>query len=134
MSKLFLDSNVLLYLLSDDAAKADMVEALLLQTPIISVQVLNEITSVCLRKLKMPWPEIHALLQAIKATCRVVPLTVETHALAVSLCQQHQMSLYDAHILAAAIASGASILMTEDMHAGFAARGVNIQNPFSPSN
>jgi len=133
MSGIFLDSNVLLYLLSADAGKADTAEALLTQTPTISVQVLIEITSVCLRKLKMPWPEITDLLQAVKATCRIVPLTVETHAQAVRLAQQHHLSFYDAHIMAAAIASGASTLMSEDMHAGLTVLGVRIQNPFAVS-
>ena len=131
MSGIFLDSNVLLYLLSADAGKADTAEALATQTPTISVQVLNEITSVCLRKLKMPWSEITDLLQAVKATCRIVPLTVETHAQAVRLAQRHHLSFYDAHIMAAAIASGASTLMSEDMHAGLTVLGVRIQNPFA---
>ena len=131
MSGIFLDSNVLLYLLSADADKADVAEALLTQSPTISVQVLNEITSVCLRKFKMPWPEITDLLQAVKATCRIVPLTVETHAQAVRVAQQHHLSFYDAHIVAAAIASGASTLMSEDMHAGLTVLGVRIRNPFA---
>ncbi len=131
MSGIFLDSNVLLYLLSADTNKADAAEALLTQAPTISVQVLNEVTSVCLRKLKMPWSEIIDLIQAVKACCRIVPLTVETHASAVHLAQQHQLSFYDAHILAAAIASGASTLMSEDMHAGLTVLGVRIQNPFA---
>jgi predicted nucleic acid-binding protein len=50
----FLDSNVVLYLLSGEACKADRAEALLRARPTISVQVLNEITSVCLRKLRLP--------------------------------------------------------------------------------
>jgi len=131
MSGIFLDSNVLLYLLSADAGKADTAEALLTQAPTISVQVLNEITSVCLLKLKMPWSEITDLLQAVKATCRIVPLTVETHAQAVRVAQQHHLSFHDAHIVAAAIASGASTLMSEDMHAGLTVLGVRIQNPFA---
>ena len=131
MSGIFLDSNVLLYLLSADAGKADTAEALLAQAPTISVQVLNEITSVCLRKLKMPWPEIIDLLQAVKATCHVVPLTVETHAQAVRVAQQHHLSFSDAHIMAAAMASGAHTLMSEDMHAGLSVLGVRIQNPFA---
>jgi len=34
---------------------------------IVSLQVLNEVTSVCQRKLKMPWQEIDAVLQALTA-------------------------------------------------------------------
>jgi len=38
----FFDTNVLLYLLSKDAAKADLAEALLATGGVVSVQVLNE--------------------------------------------------------------------------------------------
>jgi predicted nucleic acid-binding protein len=131
MSGIFLDSNVLLCLLSANAGKADTAEALLTQAPTISVQVLSEITSVCLHKLKMPWSEITDLLQAVKATCRIVPLTVETHAQAVRVARQHHVSFYDAHIVATAIASGASTLMSEDMHEGLIVQGVRVQNPFA---
>ncbi len=131
MSQVFLDSNVVLYLLSADARKADKAEALLAQQPCISVQVLNEVTSVCRRKLGMPWPEVQDLMLAVKASCMVLPLTVETHAQAVSIAQQHQLSFYDAHIVAAAIQSGASTLMSEDMHEGLVVGPIKIQNPFA---
>jgi predicted nucleic acid-binding protein len=131
MSGLFLDSNVILYLLSSDARKADAAEGLLSQNSTISVQVLNEITSVCQRKLKMPWAETTDLLAAVKANCKVVPLTVETHAQAVRIAQQHQLSFYDAHIVATAIGCSAHTLMSEDMREGLKLQGVRIQNPFA---
>jgi predicted nucleic acid-binding protein len=43
------------------------------------VQVLNEAASVCLRKLKLPWSEVRELLDAVKACCEVVPLTLPIH-------------------------------------------------------
>lgn len=64
MSGVFLESNVILYLLSGDAVKADAAEELLAQQPTISVQVLNEVASVSQRKLKLSWPEILNLLNA----------------------------------------------------------------------
>ena len=130
MSRIFLDSNIILYLLSADTRKADTAQSLLSEAPCISVQVLNEVTSVCFRKLKMNWSEIHDLLAVVKATCQIEPLTAATHAQAVQIAQTHQISFYDAHILAAAKAAGASILMTEDMHNGQTLLGIQIQNPF----
>jgi predicted nucleic acid-binding protein len=130
MSRIFLDSNIILYLLSADTRKADTAQSLLSEAPCISVQVLNEVTSVCLRKLKMNWSEIHDLLAVVKTTCQIEPLTAATHAQAVQIAQTHQISFYDAHILAAAKAAGASILMTEDMHNGQTLLGIQIQNPF----
>ena len=47
----FFDTNVLLYLLSEDVAKADRAEDLLADGGVISVQVLNEFAAVASRKL-----------------------------------------------------------------------------------
>jgi predicted nucleic acid-binding protein len=47
----FFDTNVLLYLLSKDTAKADRAEVLLASGGVVSVQVLNEFASVASRKL-----------------------------------------------------------------------------------
>lgn len=131
MSAVFIDSNVVLYLLSGDAAKADRAEAMLNKGGIISVQVLNEVTSVCLRKLKMSWEEIDAVLLAVKAACDVVPLTVESHDKAVEIARRFQLSIYDAQICAAAILSGAKTLLSEDMQSGMKIEGLVVKNPFS---
>ena len=130
MTQPFIDSNVVLYLLSSDSAKADRAEQVLEVGGYISVQVLNEVTSVCLRKLKMPWQEVDQVLQAVKAACVVLPLTVETHAKAIEVSKRYQLSFYDAHIVASALASGASALLSEDMHSGLQIDGLQIQNPF----
>jgi len=103
---------------------------LLLKEPTISVQVLNEVTSVCHRKLRMSWTAIRQILAVISAACRVVPLTEETHARAVHLASQHKLPFCDAHILAAAVTSGAHTLMSEDMQAGWVVQGLEIRNPF----
>ena len=130
MSAVFIDSNVILYLLSGDAAKADRAEAILGKGGIISVQVLNEVTSVCLRKLKMSWEEIDTVLLAVKAACDVVPLTLESHEKAVQLSRRYPLSFYDANICAAAILSGAKVLLSEDMQDGMKIGGVVVKNPF----
>lgn len=130
MSRPFLDTNVLLYTLSADAAQADRAEALLAQGGVVSVQVLNEVTSVCLRKLRMPWDEIEAVLAAIKANCDVVPLTLATHEVGVQLARQYQLAIYDAMVCSAALLCGADTLLSEDMHDGLVVEGLTIFNPF----
>ncbi len=130
MSKPFIDSNVVLYLLSADATKADRAQTLLEAGAVISVQVLNEVTSVCLRKLKMPWPEVDALLLAVKAACEVLPLTVASHELATEVAKRYQLSFYDANIVASALLSGTPLLLSEDMHSGLLIKGLVIHNPF----
>ena len=126
----FLDSNVVIYLLSGEPYKADRAEALLRERPTVSVQVLNEVTSVCLRKLRLPWAEVEAVVAAVKAHVSVVPLTLESHALAMELAQRHQLSFYDAHVVASALHAGAQTLFSEDLHHGLKIQGLRIQNPF----
>lgn len=96
----------------------------------ISVQVLNEVTSVCHRKLNMDWLEIEAVLQAIKASLDVVPLTEQSHTKAVEIAKRFQLLFYDAHICAAAIIAGATELLSEDMQDGLRVDGLVIKNPF----
>jgi predicted nucleic acid-binding protein len=130
VSQPFIDSNIVLYLLSGDAVKADRAQALLEAGGVISVQVLNEVASVCLRKLKMPWQEVDALLLAVKTACDVLPLTVASHEKAVEVAKRFQLSFCDANIVAAALISGAPVLLSEDMHRGMLIDGLVIQNSF----
>ncbi len=130
MNTAFIDSNVILYLLSGDSAKADRVEAILAKGGLISVQVLNEVTSVCMRKLKMPWEEIDAVLLAVKTACDIIPLTVESHEKAVEISKRCQLSFYDAHICASAILSGVKVVLSEDMQDGMKIDDLTIRNPF----
>ena len=126
----FFDTNVVLYLLSPDLDKADVAERLLTRGGHVSVQVLNEVASVCSRKLRMPWLETNELLAAVKAACIVHPLTIDTHELALKVAARHDLSFYDASICAAAAQSGADVLYTEDMNGGQIIEGVRLHDPF----
>lgn len=130
-NKGFLDSNIVLYLLSGDSGKADKAESLLQARPVISVQVINEVTHVCRRKLRMDWSEIAQFLELLRYFCKVVPLTVETHDRARRLAANYQLSFYDACIAAAAIRAGCSVLFSEDMnHNQIFEESLTLQNPF----
>ena len=111
----FFDTNILLYLLSSETAKADRAEALLADGGVISVQVLNEAASVMSRKLRMSWPEISEFLETIRRLCRVEPLTSRTHEHGIALSERHGFSVYDAMILASALLADCDVLWTEDL-------------------
>ena len=96
----------------------------------VSVQVLNEVASVCRRKLKMQWVEVEALLLAVKSACDVSPLTLASHERAIELAKRFQFSVYDANIVASALMSGAEVLLSEDMQSGMLVDGLLIRNPF----
>ena len=127
----FADTNVLLYLLSADAVKADRAEALLEAGCIISVQVLNEFVNVAGRKLRMPWDQIDDVLGIVRALCRVEPLTLDTHDLGRTVAQRYEFNFYDALIVAAALHAGCTTLFSEDMQDGMRVeRKLRISNPF----
>jgi predicted nucleic acid-binding protein len=128
----FLDSNVVLYLLSADASKADRAERLLKTKPVISVQVLGEVTHVCRRKLGMGWDEIAEFLELVRSLCKVVPLTEAIHDQGRAIAQRHQISFYDACIAAAAATAGCHTLFSEDLNDGQVIEGcLTIRNPFA---
>jgi len=127
----FFDTSVLLYLLSDDTAKADRIETLLSARGLISVQVLNEFAAVALRKLKMPLNEVREILDTIRAVCAVEPITVETHDRGLAVFERYRFSLYDSMLVAAALISGASTLYAEDLQHGQVIDGqLRVTNPF----
>lgn len=131
-SKAFLDSNVLLYLLSADPGKADRAESLVRAGGLISVQVLNEIANVARRKLAMPWTQINEVLALIRSLCPVEPLTVETHDRGRLVAERYGLSVYDAMIAAAALLAGCDTLYSEDMHDRLLIdRQLRVRNPFA---
>jgi predicted nucleic acid-binding protein len=126
----FLDTNILLYLVSAETAKADRAEELVAAGGVISVQVLNEFASVALRKFAMGLPEIREVLSGVRAICSVEPLSEKTHDLALELTERFQLSFYDSLIVAAAILADCSILYSEDMQDAQTIESVTIRNPF----
>ena len=129
--KVFFDTNILLYLLSQDETKADRAENLLAGGGLISVQVLNEMAFVSLRKLKMPWSEIREILFLVRGICKVESLTVETHEQGLFLAERYGFSIYDAMITASALISDCHTLFTEDLQNGqLIENRLTICNPF----
>ena len=131
MSGDFFDTNVLLYLLSEDTEKADRAEALVRQGGGISVEVLNEATSVMRRKLRMGWAETRQFLMLIRGLIDVAPVTVETHNLGLEFAERYGLSVYDSMIAAAAALAGCTRLWSQDMQHGMRiGEGLRVENPF----
>lgn len=126
----FFDTNVLLYLLSKDAAKADRAEALLASGGVVSVQVLNEFASVASRKLAMTIPEIREFLSTIRTVCIVKPLDIETHELGLEMAERYRFTIYDGLIVAAAVLAGCVVLYTKDLQHGQLIDRLTIRNPY----
>jgi predicted nucleic acid-binding protein len=131
-AKAFLDTNVLLYLMSANTDKADRAESIIRSGAMISVQVLNEAANVSRRKLSMTWSETEELLGLIKSLCPTEPLTVKTHETGLIIAQRYLLSLYDAMIVSAALLAGCETLYSEDMQDGLLIDSqLRICNPFA---
>jgi predicted nucleic acid-binding protein len=127
----FFDTNVLLYLLSDDAVKADRAEALLVSGGVISVQVLNEFASVAVRRKAADFSELREILSDIRTVCTVKPLDIETHELGLDVAERHRFSIYDSLIIAAALRAACTTLFSEDLQDGQTIEQMTIRNPFA---
>jgi predicted nucleic acid-binding protein len=135
-TKAFFDTNVLLYAFDIQRGtaldlRADKAEEIVSHGGVVSVQVLNEFVDVASRKSKLSWEKISDLLQVIETLCgRAIPLTAETHTVAVDISKRYGFRIYDSLILAAALQAGCTTIFTEDMQHGQLIDGVQIVNPF----
>ena len=128
----FFDTNVLLYLLSRDTAKADRAEVLLASGGIVSVQVLNEFASVALRKLAMTIRDIRVILSGGSATSASSNhWTLRPTSLVSTWPNVMDSQSMTALIVAAATRAGCSILYTEDLQEGQVIDQLTIRNPFA---
>jgi predicted nucleic acid-binding protein len=126
----FFDTNILVYAQQMDG-KGDRARALFAGGGKLSVQVLNEFTAVSRRKQRRDWREIdEAAADVLTIVDPPLPLTLDLHHSARSLAQDHQLSFYDALIVATAIEAGCDTLFSEDMQHGRSIGGLSIVNPF----
>ena len=126
----FFDTNILVYAQQMDG-KGDRARALFAGGGKLSVQVLNEFTAVSRRKQRRDWREIdEAVADVLTIVDPPMPLSLDLHHSARSLAQDHQLSFYDALIVATAIEAGCDTLFSEDMQHGRSIGGLAIVNPF----
>jgi predicted nucleic acid-binding protein len=129
-AEVFLDTNVVLYLLSSDDEKADRAEEIIARGGVVSVQVLNEFASVATRKLGMRIAEAREVLAAVRSLCKVVPLQEDTHDAGLQIAERHRLSIYDAMIVSAARLAGCKVILSEDMQDGLQLEGMRVRDPF----
>lgn len=128
----FFDTNVLVYVASADPDRSAEAGRLLRGGGAVSVQVLNELVSVLRKKFRFEWASVETVLAVVHAHCEVLPLDLLMHQEALLLARLHQLSWYDALIVAAAQRAGARTLFTEDLqHGRVFDGGLRVVNPFA---
>jgi predicted nucleic acid-binding protein len=127
----FLDSNLLLYAVGDDAARRQVAEALLAQRPVVSARVLAETAAVLRRKFGHEPSAIVKILDAVLARVHCEPVSAETVLSALRWGERLGYSHYDSQIIAAALAADCSVLYSQDMqHGQLIDNRLTIVNPF----
>jgi predicted nucleic acid-binding protein len=134
----FLDTNVLLYSISDvseEATKSARARTLVDDGGFaLSMQVLQEFYYQATKPAR-PWRLSPDTAQRLITSWRRFPVQETTLALlerGFALQARHGFSFWDSMIVAAALAQGCDTLWTEDMQDGRIVDGMRIANPFRP--
>ncbi len=107
--KPFFDTNVLVYAFSEDEPRSEAARMLMAKGGVIGVQILNEFVAVAKRKLGMSWQQVFEALAAVRILCPLpVPLTIDTHEAALEIAERHGYRIFDALVIAAALADPAA--------------------------
>lgn len=137
--RVFVDTNVLVYAHDLDAGPRHAIASRLVaelwetRAAVISTQVLQEFYVNATRKI--PSPLSRSTARQIVRTYgawQTEPIGLPDILLASELEEQHQLSFWDALVVATALKGGAARILTEDMSDGRKVAGVRIENPFAP--
>lgn len=95
------------------------------------MQVLNELTNVARRKMRMSWQGTHSFLSLLRGLLTVHPVTVEMHENGLALAERYDLSTFDAIIAASALHADCDTLWSEDMQHGMELDGrLRVVDPF----
>jgi len=139
MSGDFFDTNVLVYMFDEvnhrkrDIAQNLVWEALENRSARISFQVVQESLNVLTRQASSPANSMTAsgFLDRVLIPLWVVMPSPSIYARTLELQALYQYSFYDSLLIASALDSGASRLLSEDMQDGQRIEGLTITNPIA---
>ena len=133
--RIFIDSNVWVYLFTKDDEQKNKIAAEYIKTNaksnllIISSQVINEVCHVLKRK-NFTEPEIRYVANDMAGICDVCSWSLETAMLASELRETCSLSFWDSQIIASALCAQCNILVSEDMHSGQKVKSLIVKNIF----
>lgn len=133
----FFDTNVAVYAIAtDDPVRRSIAEPLFARhyadrTMVVSTQVLQESFNVLTRKKQLSLDQSMAFADML-SRAQVVSSTPEFVLEALRLSVDHQLSVWDALIVQAAMDSGCRVLYSEDLQPGRRFGRVEVVNPFAP--
>jgi predicted nucleic acid-binding protein len=131
-TKFALDTNILIYSHDkEDLFKQNIARNLIVQTPVISTQIISEYMNVLRRIMPLPKKDLLNLCIQTLENCIVHPVGISTMKMAQQIMQRYDLQIFDSIIVAAAIESDCEILYSEDMQHNLKVNGfLKIVNPF----
>ncbi|MCF8459476.1 MAG: PIN domain-containing protein [Flavobacteriales bacterium] len=118
-TKIFLDSNIAVYLLEAQPERRNMVASFIADDRyVISTQVVSENVNVCIRKLKLSKEQAFEHGNFLMDAFNLMEISATTIKLAFRISERYGFGYYDSLILASAIESGCDTIYTEDMQHG----------------
>lgn len=135
MAKVTIDTNVLVYAIDNaDLDKHQIVhtllETLVEQDTVVSVQVLAEFFHVVTRKGHLSTEEARDRIEDWQALFPVIAAGPNTLSHAIDGLRRFQMAFWDAMLWATAQEAGVTVLLTEDFQDLGLIEGVRFVNPF----
>ena len=133
----FVDANVLIYAHDVDSkskhatAKNILRDLWTERTGVLSMQVLQEFYVNVTRKNRSPLPRDSARLVVTSYSIWCMEITPAELSLAFRIEDESRIGFWDALIVAAAVKSGATRLLSEDLNPGQKIAGLRIENPFA---
>ncbi len=136
MTRVAFDTNVLVYAeLEPGTEKGDLAGSLIeraaIEQGIVAAQVIGEFLAVVRRKRRELFPGACAFAMELTSLFKIADADATVMRNAIELAQRHRLQFWDAVICAASMKAGATHLLSEDMHEGFAVAGLTIVNPFN---
>lgn len=134
-NRTFIDTNILVYAYDRDEGEKHRTAVAILEelwesgTGVLSTQVLQEFYSVATRRKKMPRELARARVADYSEWC-TVSTNPELLVTASLLEERHHLQWWDALVIEAALRSGATTLLSEDLQHGRTFGTLTVRNPF----
>lgn len=135
--KYFIDTNIVIYLFSDDIEKRDISKTIITNAitngyGVISFQVIQEFCNVALKKFIKPMTTNECkqfINNFLNPICRVYP-NIDLYNYALDIKSETGYSFYDCLMISGAYISECKILYSEDLHNTHKIRDITIINPY----
>jgi predicted nucleic acid-binding protein len=136
--RIALDTNILVYAegvngIPMQQTALDLISRLPENEIFLPVQVLAELFNVLTRKASRPRDIARATILSWRDGFSLLDTSATVMIGAIDLATDHQITIWDAIILATAAESACRLLLSEDFHEGFTWSGITVTNPFSSS-